>query len=111
MRREVLRGSLGFPHPDPTARDHHFRKERAYWIWLTFKNGQVMAGLFGANSFASSFPQRQDLFVEKLLSLDEDGNVVGWKDGSTDSARAGQGSCRQAVGSVGSAVSALLAKP
>jgi hypothetical protein len=77
-----LRGSLGFPHPDPTAWDHHFRKERAHWIWLTFKNGQVMAGLFGPNSFASSFPQRQDLFVEKLLSLDEDGKVVGWKDGS-----------------------------
>jgi len=41
-----------------------------------------MAGLFGPNSFASSFPQRQDLFVEKLLSLDEDGKAVGWKGGS-----------------------------
>ncbi|MGH9445827.1 MAG: DUF6338 family protein [Terriglobia bacterium] len=77
-----LRGSLGFPHPDPTAWDHHFRKGRAYWIWLTFKSGQVMAGLYGPNSFASSFPQRQDLFVEKLLSLDENGNVMEWKDGS-----------------------------
>lgn len=77
-----LRGALGFPHPDPTAWDHHFRKGRAYWIWLTFKSAQVMAGLYGPNSFASSVPQRQDLFVEKLLALDEDGKVIGWKEGS-----------------------------
>ena len=37
-----------------------------------------MAGLFGPSSFASSFPQKQDLFLEKLLVLDEDGMVVGW---------------------------------
>ncbi|MBZ5552717.1 MAG: DUF6338 family protein [Acidobacteriia bacterium] len=70
-----LREFLYFPHPDPTAWDYHFRKGRAYWIWLTFKNGQVMAGLFGPNSFAGSFPNRQDLYIEKLLSLDEHGKV------------------------------------
>ncbi len=71
-----LRGILGFPHPDPTAWDYHFRKGRAYWVWLTFKSGKVMAGLFGPNSFASSFPHRRDLYIEKLLRLDERGNVV-----------------------------------
>jgi hypothetical protein len=44
---------------------------------VTFKNGQVMAGLFGPNSFAGSFPNKQDLYIEKLLSLDEHGNVKG----------------------------------
>lgn len=70
-----LREFLGFPHPDPTAWDHHFRKGKAYWLWLTFKSGQVMAGLFGPNSFAGSFPHRQDIYIEKLLSLDEHGRV------------------------------------
>jgi len=70
-----LREFLYFPHPDPTAWDYHFRKGKAYWIWLTFKNGHVMAGLFGPNSFAGSYPNRQDLYIEKLLSLDEDGKV------------------------------------
>ena len=59
-----------------TAWDYHFRKGRAYWVWLTFKNGKVMAGLFGPNSFASSFPHKRDLYVEKLLRLDENGGVV-----------------------------------
>lgn len=71
-----LREFLGFPHPDPTARDYHFRKGRPYWLWLTFKSGKVMAGLFGPNSFASSFPHKRDLYIEKLLRLDEDGHVV-----------------------------------
>ncbi len=71
-----LRELLGLPHPDPTAWDYHFRKGRAYWIWLTFKSGKVMAGLFGPNSFASSFPHKCDLYIEKLLRLDAHGRVV-----------------------------------
>jgi hypothetical protein len=77
-----LREFLYIPHPDPTAWDHHFRKGRAYWVWLTFKSGQVMAGLFGPSSFASSFPHQQDLYVEKLLALDSRGKVIGWKGNS-----------------------------
>lgn len=71
-----LREFFGFPHPDPTAWDYHFRKGRAYWVWLTFKSGKVMAGLFGPNSFASSFPYQRDIYIEKLLRLDERGRVV-----------------------------------
>ena len=81
-RARWLREVLGFPNPDPTAWDYLFRQQRAYWVWLTFKSGKVMAGLFGPNSFASSFPHKQDLYVEKLLRLDEDGNVVELLDGS-----------------------------
>jgi Family of unknown function (DUF6338) len=81
-RAAWLRGFLGFPHPDPTAWDYHFRKEKAYWVWLTFKSGKVMAGLFGPNSFASSFPHKRDLYIEKLLRLDEHGRVVEWIENS-----------------------------
>lgn len=81
-RAAWLRDFLGFPNPDPTAWDYLFRKQRAYWVWLTFKSGKVMAGLFGPNSFASSFPNKRDIYVEKLLRLDENGNVVELLDGS-----------------------------
>ncbi len=75
-RLRWFREFLGFPHPDPTAWDYHFRKGRPYWVWLTFKSGKVMAGLFGPNSFASSFPHKRDLYIEKLLKLDQSGHVV-----------------------------------
>jgi len=75
-RLRWLREFLGFIHPDPTAWDYHFRKGRAYWIWLTFKSGKVMAGLYGPNSFASSLPEQRDIYIEKLLKLDQSGHVV-----------------------------------
>jgi Family of unknown function (DUF6338) len=75
-RLRGVRELMGFPQPDPTSWDYFFRKERAYWVWLTFKSGKVMAGLFGPNSFASSFPHKRDLYIEKLLRLDDEGKVV-----------------------------------
>ncbi len=77
-----LRRLLGVPHPIPVAWDYHFRKRRPLWVWLTFKSGQVMAGLFGPSSFASSFPHRQDLYIEKLLRLDSHAKVQGWRENS-----------------------------
>lgn len=75
-----LRGFLNIPEPLPTAWDYYFRNRPGCWVRVILKSGQVIAGLFGPSSFASSFPQRQDLFLEKLLSLDEDGMVAGWAD-------------------------------
>jgi len=43
---------------------------------LTFKSGKVMAGLYGPNSFASSLPEQRDIYIEKLLKLDQSGHVV-----------------------------------
>jgi hypothetical protein len=36
-RARWLREFLYIPHPDPTAWDYHFRKGKAYWMWLTFR--------------------------------------------------------------------------
>ena len=75
-----LRELLKIPDPLPTAWDFYFRKRPGCWVRVILKSGQVIAGLFGPSSFASSFPRNQDLFLEKLLSLDEDGMVLGWAD-------------------------------
>jgi hypothetical protein len=69
---------LNIREPLPTAWDYYFRKKPGCWVRVILKSGQVIAGLFGPSSFASSFPQEQDLFLERLLRLDEDGRVVGW---------------------------------
>jgi hypothetical protein len=81
-RARWLRELLNIPDPLPTAWDYYFRKKPGCWVRVILKSGQVIAGLFGPGSFASSFPQKQDLFLEKLLSLDKDGMVAGWADDS-----------------------------
>jgi uncharacterized protein DUF6338 len=75
-----LRGFLNIPEPLQTAWDYYFRQKPGCWVRVILKSGQVIAGLFGPSSFASSFPGKQDLYLEKLLSLDEDGMVTGWAD-------------------------------
>lgn len=46
---------------------------RSCWILFTFKNGARFGGYFGRNSFASSYPEAPDLFVEDLWRVDEYG--------------------------------------
>ena len=62
-----------FPHPLPTAWDYFFEKRQSCWILFTFKTGERFGGFFGRNSFASSYPEPTDLFVEDLWRVDEFG--------------------------------------
>jgi hypothetical protein len=72
-----LRLSFGMAHPVPTAWDCFFRKSVPCWIVATMKDGKVIAGFYGPNSFASSFPAAQDLYLEKLCDLTPQGKIKG----------------------------------
>jgi hypothetical protein len=41
------------------------------------KDGRVIAGLYGPNSFASSFPAPEDLYLEKMCKLSPQGKIEG----------------------------------
>jgi hypothetical protein len=57
----------------PKSWDYHFAKEEPYWILITLKNGNRTGGFFGAHSFASSFPAEEDLYIEELWVIDDEG--------------------------------------
>src|ERR1051325_10895554 len=56
--REVF----GIRHPTPKAWDYFFGKGAPCWIVITLKSGRVMGGYYGTESFASSFPNEEDLY-------------------------------------------------
>jgi len=60
----------------PKSWDYHFGKEEPYWILLTLKDGKKIGGFFGTHSFASSFPAEEDLYIEELWVIDEEGKFV-----------------------------------
>ena len=60
-------------HPLPTAWDYLFERLPNGWVLIRLKSGLLIGGLIGANSFASSFPHRRDLYVEQTWKLNEDG--------------------------------------
>jgi len=69
-----LRRILKLAHPVPRAWDYFFRQGRACGVVATLKDGKVVAGIYGPNSFASSYPD-EDLYIEKLCAVSADGHI------------------------------------
>jgi hypothetical protein len=63
-------------HPSATAWDWFFgvlRRGECY-ILVHLKNGEKIAGFYGSASYATSFPRNGDLYLEKTVKVDNDGN-------------------------------------
>lgn len=63
-------------HPTPTGWDYFFAKGQACWILFHLKSGTKLGGLYGENSFASSFPNEQEVYVQEIWRVDERGRFV-----------------------------------
>lgn len=66
---------LLFTHSTPW--DFLFSKGISYNLLIELKDGKTIGGSFhGENSYASEFPFKQQLFLERTYSLDENSNFV-----------------------------------
>lgn len=65
------------PHPYPTSWDWFFF-ERAdnYYLRFYVKEGEDFGGYYGAKSFATGFPNAQQIYVEEVWRLDEGGELA-----------------------------------
>ncbi|EOA0279423.1 DUF6338 family protein [Escherichia coli] len=61
------------PHPTGRAWDYFFGLKVPCWMIITLKNGKKIAGKFGANSFASSAPEPEQIYLEEHWVLNDDG--------------------------------------
>jgi hypothetical protein len=57
----------------PAAWDYFFYRRDDCFLLLHLKNGVLLGGLFSTKSFASSFPEKESLYLSQLWKLDEDG--------------------------------------
>lgn len=60
-------------NPTPTAWDSFFGQRKPVWILVHLKNGNLLGGLFGHNSYASSNPEDpeiQDIYIEQVWGVD-----------------------------------------
>lgn len=62
--------------PTPSAWDFAFGKGEASWVRVRLQDGTWLGGYFGAESFASSFPNPQEIFVEEGWVINEDGTFT-----------------------------------
>ncbi|MBU4252793.1 MAG: hypothetical protein KKC39_06820 [Candidatus Omnitrophica bacterium] len=59
--------------PYPTSWDYFFDKRIPVFVLIHLKNGKKIGGYFGSCSYATSFPREGDLYLEKVISVDEKG--------------------------------------
>jgi hypothetical protein len=62
----------------PTSWDHYFNQGEDCFVLIHMKaNDEMIGGLFsGGNSFASSYPEKEDLYLEELWKIDENGRFL-----------------------------------
>ena len=80
LHRLELRGTLKKlgTKPSPTPSDWVFSHEAGKHFYVRFhrKEGEDLGGYFGENSFATSSPNGQEIYVEEVWRLDEDGRFI-----------------------------------
>lgn len=60
--------------PYPTAWDYLFDQREPLFILVHLNSGALIGGYFGGNSYAGSFPNDGDVYLEAVYTLDEKGN-------------------------------------
>lgn len=61
------------PHPTQKPWDYVFSQRQCHWVIVTLKNGEKIAGMYGPNSFASSAPAEEQLYLEEQWMLNDAG--------------------------------------
>ncbi|WP_288129850.1 DUF6338 family protein [Microbulbifer sp.] len=61
------------PHPTAKPWDFVFSQRQWYWVIVTLKNGEKIAGKYAGNSFSSSTPAKEQIYLEENWHLNNDG--------------------------------------
>jgi hypothetical protein len=60
-------------HPIAKPWDYIFSQGETHWVILHLKDGRRIGGKYGTQSFASSYPAEEQIYIEELWRLDENG--------------------------------------
>jgi hypothetical protein len=65
-----------FIHPIRKPWDYVFGKRNSFWIIVHLQNGQKVGGRFDTESFASSDPADEQIYLEEVWVLDAEGRFL-----------------------------------
>ncbi|GAA1585086.1 DUF6338 family protein [Kribbella hippodromi] len=60
----------------PTAWDHMFRSSRSCFVRARLKDGTWVGGWYGGRSYASSYPEPAEVFLESAWRMNPDGSFA-----------------------------------
>ena len=63
-------------HPIPKPWDYVFSQRKPLWVIVHLKDGRRIGGFYGTESFASSYPTNEQIYLEEVWCLDEKGKFL-----------------------------------
>lgn len=85
LRTKHLHHKFGVDHPTQRGWEFFVRHHREFWVLFHLKNGKHLGGYFGGKSFAATYPQEPELYVEEVWRVDERGEFVEMVEGTLGS--------------------------
>lgn len=73
LLRESKRFQKNLHHPTQKPWDYFFAKKKCCWVKVILKNGDIIGGYYGTESFASSSPAEEQIYLEQKWILSENG--------------------------------------
>jgi len=64
------------PHPTPKPWDYIFGAGESFYLVITLVNGQRIGGMYWQNSFTSSYPAEEQIYMEEVWDVDENNGFV-----------------------------------
>jgi hypothetical protein len=74
LTSKVLRNKI--ISPIPKAWDYFFSKRDRCFILVHLNNERIIGGFYGLDSFASSYPEKEDLYLEEVWKVDSAGKIL-----------------------------------
>lgn len=71
--RETSFGQRAAPHPTGKPWDFVFGRRKKAWVIINLKSGDKIAGLYSGESFASSAPAAEQIYLQETWVLNTDG--------------------------------------
>lgn len=69
-------GTSIFLHPSPTAWDFYFDNTPPCWLICHLKNGKMVGGFYGLQSYATAYPRESQMYFEEVWRIDEHGRFA-----------------------------------
>ncbi len=63
-------------HPCPTSWDYIFSKKESFWIIVHLKDGRKIGGIYDTESFASSYPNEEQIYLEEAWEINNEGIFI-----------------------------------
>jgi hypothetical protein len=60
----------------PKSWDYFFSKRECCFMLVHLNNGRIIGGLYGIDSFASSYPEKEDIYLQEVWKVDAEGKFI-----------------------------------